>query len=100
MLAWIFPVFLVCWLATILLDRRVRRRATHLPSPAREQLTAILGESWTPAKLRKAILRRELRAVPDGEFLRAGTLYRASIILYVIAGFIMVVVIVLGLLAR
>jgi hypothetical protein len=99
MLGWIFPLLLVCWLAAMLLEKRVRRSAVDLPSPAREQLATIVGVSPAPATLRKAILRRNLRAVADAEFLRVCALYRASIILYIIVFAVTLVAVALALLA-
>jgi hypothetical protein len=104
MLSWIFPLLLASWLAVMLLERRVRRCAIDLPSPAREQLAAIVGESLPPPTLRKAILRRNFRAVfravQDAEFLRTCALYRASIILYIIVAATTLVAVALAFLAR
>ena len=99
MLGWIFPVLIGSWLVAVLLETRVRRCAIDLPSPAREQLALIVGESLAPAMLRKAILRRDLRAVPDVEFLRTCALYRASIILYIIVAAVTFVAVALALVA-
>jgi hypothetical protein len=100
MLGWIFPMLLLSWLAAVLLERRVRRCTIDLPSPAREQLATIVGQSLAPGKLRQAILRRHLRAVPDAQFLRACALYRASMILYIIFAALTVVAVVLAILGR
>jgi hypothetical protein len=99
MLIWIFPLLLVCWLAAMLLERRVRRCAIELSSPAREQLATIVGQSFAPERLRKAILRRHLRAVPDAQFLRVCALYRACMILYIIFAALTVVALALTILA-
>jgi Na+/H+ antiporter NhaC len=82
MIGWLFPLFLLSFLATTFLGRRVDRRAAELAPTAREQLSAAAGGNPTPSEVRRAVLRGQVHGISDAEFIRSCQLYRVSILLY------------------
>ena len=84
MLGWLFPLLLVCWLATMFLEKRLHRYVLRLPPQARQHVAAHMGEDLAPTALRRAVLLGQYRPVSDAGFVQACGLYRASIVLYII----------------
>ena len=100
MLGWLFPLLLVCWLATMLLEKRLHRYVLRLSPEARQHVAAHMGEDLAPTAFRRAVLRGRHRAVPDAGLVKACGLYRVSIALYIILVVGIVIAVLLALSSR
>jgi hypothetical protein len=82
MLTWLFPLFVLSWIAIIVTGRRAQQSLSKLDPAEQQRFREAPSDRIRPAVLLNAVVRGQYRDVADPAFVRSCTAYRLALYSY------------------
>ena len=93
MLTWLFPLFLLSWIAMIVTGKRAQQRLAALEPAEQQRFREAPSDDIRPAVLFNSLVRGQYHDVTDPAFLRSCTTYRVAVYAYFVTLGVLIVAI-------